>query len=149
MSRYYIQPHQLIDPKDRTRDKRYDRYYDKDGKLVFYPDLSPWTGRVQEPLNDYVQDTIFARHGIIIPPDFVHNIFKTPKDKRIMIRMILCGYDRPGDTTQSSTGADGSDGLIFHPPIIADPNDPLMRKKVHKPTRTSIQMDLIIPARLT
>ena len=147
MSRYYIQPHQSINARDRsTRDKRYDRIYDKDGRLIFRPDLSSWTGKERELLTDYVQDTIFDRHGIIIPPDFVHNVFTTPKGKKIMIRMKLCGYDNPNHVATTTTGADCSDGLIFHPPIYADPNDPLMRKPIVRPPRMSIEMDLIMPA---
>jgi hypothetical protein len=146
MSRYYIQPLQKINEKDRfNRDKRFDRYYDKDGKLVFNPDLSPCPGSEKELLTDFVQDSIFRKHNIIIPPDYIHNVFKTPKDKDIMVRMKFCGYDLPGNTAQTSSGADASDGNKF----VFNEGDPRLAKKTPpRLQKISIEMDLIIPSSL-
>ena len=146
MSRYYIQPLQKLNEKDRfNRDKRFDRYYDKDGKLVFNPDLSSWTGPEKELLTDFVQDSIFRKHNIIIPPDYIHNVFKTPGGKGIMVRMKFCGYDNPNATAITTSGVDVSDGYKF----VFTADDPRLGKKTQpRPPRTPIKMDLITPSSL-
>ena len=111
MSRYYIKPGFRKTPNGSIRDKRFDRYYNEKGLIVFNPDLSPWEGPAPTILKDITVQMIWEDHQIVVPKDFIHNRFKTPNGQKCLVRMRYCGYDLPTDTIQTTTGADASDGL--------------------------------------
>lgn len=94
MSRYYTKSNQ---------------YYNNEGAVVENPDLSEWDGPTPRDIDPRAQANILKDWGILVPLDFVHDIFYAPERvRRIVIRMELCCYDHPEEDT---IGADGSDGL--------------------------------------
>ena len=110
MSRYYIVEGFRPDSKDKPiRDSRFNRYYDRKGRLVFNLDTSIHTGKVYSPLTELTILNIYKDWHILVPADYVYDSFKEPTGKTIIVRIVKCCYDDPHCSNDDEIGVDSSD----------------------------------------